>query len=138
MLSCNRITLKYAMILYDKSKSKFQIVQKIAEELPSAPVVSNFLCDSWYTSVKVMDSFIQKGFYTIGTLKINRIIYPCGIRQKVSEFALHLRKEYPDVSPVTIDNSNFYVYRYEGKLNDIPNAVIIISYPENAFSESKH
>lgn len=137
MLSCNGITLNYAMILYDKSKSKIQIVQEIAEELPSAPVVSYFLCDSWYTSVKVMDSFIQKGFYTIGALKTNRIIYPCGIRQKVSEFALYLRKEDSDVSLVTVDNRNFYVYRYEGELNDIPNAVVIISYPENAFGESK-
>ena len=133
MLSCNGITLNYAMILYDKSKSKIQIVQEIAEELPPAPVISYFLCDSWYTSAKVMDSFIRKGFYTIGALKTNRIIYPCGIRQKVSEFALHLRKEDPDVSLVTVDNRNFYVYRYEGKLNDIPNAVVIISYPENAF-----
>lgn len=133
MLSCNGITLNYAMILYDKSKSKIQIVQEIAEELPPAPVISYFLCDSWYTSAKVMDSFIRKGFYTIGALKTNRIIYPCGIRQKVSEFALHLRKEDPDVNLVTVDNRNFYVYRYEGKLNDIPNAVVIISYPENAF-----
>ena len=137
MLSCNGITLNYAIILYDKSKSKIQIVQEIAEELPSAPVVSYFLCDSWYTSAKVMDSFIQKGFYTIGALKTNRIIYPCGIRQKVSEFALHLRKEDPDVSLVTVDNRNFYVYRYEGELNDVPNAVVIISYPENAFGEPK-
>ena len=37
MLSCNGITLNYAIILYDKSKSKIQIVQEIAEELPSAP-----------------------------------------------------------------------------------------------------
>ncbi|MDY4969737.1 MAG: transposase [Lachnospiraceae bacterium] len=137
MLSCNGITLNYAMILYDKSKSKIQIVQEIAEELPPAPVISYFLCDSWYTSAKVMDSFIRKGFYTIGALKTNRIIYPCGIRQKVSGFALHLRKEDPDVSLVTVDNRNFYVYRYEGELNDIPNAVVIISYPENAFGEAK-
>ena len=51
-----------------------------------APVVSYFLCDSWYTSVKVMDSFIQKGFYTNGALKTNRIIYPFGIRQKSQRF----------------------------------------------------
>lgn len=62
MLSCNGITLNYAVILYDKSKSKIQIVKEIAEELPIAPVVSYFLCDSWYTSSKVMDSFIRKGF----------------------------------------------------------------------------
>ena len=43
-----------------------------------------------------MDSFIQKGFYTIGALKTNRIIYLFEIRQKVSDFALHLRKIFRD------------------------------------------
>lgn len=137
MLSCNGITLNYAIILYDKSKSKIEIVQEIAEELPQAPVISYFLCDSWYTSAKVMDSFIQKGFYTIGALKTNRIIYPCGIHQKVSEFALRLKKEDPQVSLVTVGNRRFYVYRYEGELNGIPNAAVIISYPEGAFGEKK-
>ena len=82
MLSCNGITLNYAVILYDKSRSKIQIVQEIAEELPAAPVIFYFLCDSWYTTAKVMDCFIRKGFYTVGALKTNRILYPCGIRQK--------------------------------------------------------
>ena len=40
MLSCNGITLNYAVILYDKTKSKIKIVQDIATELPEAPVVS--------------------------------------------------------------------------------------------------
>lgn len=109
MLSCNGITLNYAVILYDKSKSKIQIVQEIAEELPVAPVVSYFLCDCWYTSAKVMDSFIRKGFYTIGALKTNRIIYPYGIRQKVSAFALHLRKSDSAVSLVTVGGREYYV-----------------------------
>ena len=137
MLSCNGIILNYAVILYDKSKSKIQIVQDIAKELPIAPVISYFLCDSWYTSAKVMDSFIQKGFYTIGALKTNRIIYPCGIRTKVSEFALQLRKTDKDVSLVTVGNREFYVCRYEGELNDIPNAAVIISYPKEAFGNAK-
>ena len=137
MLSCNGITLNYAAILYDKSKSKIQIVQEIAAELPAAPVISYFLCDSWYTSVKVMDSFIQKGFYTIGALKTNRIIYPCGFRQKVSEFALHLRKSDRNVNLVTVGSREFYVYRYEGELNDISNAAVILSYPKEAFGDPK-
>lgn len=66
MLSCNGIILNYAVILYDRSKSKIQIVQEIAQELPVAPVVSYFLCDSWYTSVKVMDSFTKKAFTPLG------------------------------------------------------------------------
>ena len=49
MLSCNGIVLNYAIVMYDKSKSKVKIVQEIADELPVPPVVSYFLCDSWYT-----------------------------------------------------------------------------------------
>ena len=137
MLSCNGIILNYAVILYDKSKSKIHIVQEIAKELPTAPVISCYLCDSRYTSAKVMDSFIRKGFYTIGALRTNCIIYPCGIRRKVSEFALHLRKTDPNVSLVTVDGRGFYVYRYEGKLNDIPNAAVLLSYPKEAFGVPK-
>jgi len=37
-----------------------------------------------------MDSFLVKEFYTIGALKTNRIIYPCGIKIKINEFALHI------------------------------------------------
>ena len=66
MLSCNGITLNYAVILYDKSRSKIQIVQEIAEELPAAPVISYFLCDSWYTTAKVMTVLFRKGFYGWG------------------------------------------------------------------------
>lgn len=42
----NGIILNYAVILYDKSKSKIQIVRNIAQELLIAPVISYFLCDS--------------------------------------------------------------------------------------------
>lgn len=66
----------------------------------------------------------------IGALRTNRIIYPCGIRRKVSEFALHLRKTDPNVSLVTVDCRGFYGYRYEGEPNEIPNAAEILSYPK--------
>ena len=137
MLSCNGIVLNYAMVMYDKSKSKIEIVCDIANELPEPPVLSYFLCDSWYTSTKVMDAFIKKGFYTIDALKINRILYPCGIKQKISSFALHLRKTDAAVSLVTVGSRQYYVYRYEGSLNGIENAVVLISYPKDAFHDPK-
>ena len=59
MLSCNGIVLNYAIVMYDKSKSKVKIVQEIADELPVPPVVSYFLCDSWYTCGDIMDAFIK-------------------------------------------------------------------------------
>ena len=117
MLSCNGIVLNYAIVMYDKSKSKVKIVQEIADELPVPPVVSYFLCDSWYICGDIMNAFIKKGFYTIGALKANRVLYPYGIKQKVSGFALHLRKTDTAVSLVTVGSRSYYVYRYEGSLN---------------------
>ncbi len=137
MLSCNGLVLNYAVVMYDKSRSKVKIVQEIAEELPVPPVVSCFLCDSWYTCSDIMDAFIKKGFYTIGALKTNRVLYPCGIKQKVSEFALHLRKTDAAVSLVTVGSRSYYVYRYEGSLNGIENAAVLISYPKDAFHDPK-
>ncbi len=133
MLFYNGIVLNYAIIMYDKSRSKVKIVQEIANELPVPPVVSYFLCDSWYTCGDIMDAFIKKGFYTIGALKTNRILYPCGIKQKVSEFARHLRKTDAAVSLVTVGSWSYYVYRYEEKLNGIDNAAVLICYPKDAF-----
>jgi hypothetical protein len=83
MLSCNGIILNDALVMYDKSKSKIQIVCDILDELPVAPILSYFLCDGWHTSTKVMEAFIKKVFYTIGALITNQIIYPCGIKQKI-------------------------------------------------------
>ena len=43
MLSSNGIVLNYAIVMYDKSKSKVKIVQEIVDELLVTPY---FLCDS--------------------------------------------------------------------------------------------
>lgn len=137
MLSCNGVVLNYAIIMYNKSKSKVKIVQQIAEELPIPPVISYFLCDSWYTSSKIMEAFIKRGFYTIGALKTNRILYPHGFKQKLSVFAAGLSKRNKAVSLETVGCRNYHVYRYEGNLNGVENAVVLLSYPQGAFHEPK-
>lgn len=38
---------------------------------------------------------------------------------------------------MTVKNQKYYVYRYEGKLNGIENAVVLLSYPEKAFGNPK-
>lgn len=38
---------------------------------------------------------------------------------------------------MTVGGREFYVYRYEGKLNDIPNAAVILSYPKEAFGNPR-
>ena len=133
ILACNGIVLNYAIVMYDKSRSKIQIVCDIANELPPAPTVSYFLCDCWYSCVKVMDAFLRKGFYTVGALKTNRVIFPAGIRQQISQFAQFIHKSDTNVSLVTVDKRQYYVYRYEGCLSDLEDAVVLISYPKGGF-----
>jgi len=123
--------------MYDKTKSKISIVADIAAELPIAPVASYFLCDSWYTSKKTSNAFLEKGFYTIGAIRTNRVIYPCNIKKRINEFALFIEKSDKNVRLVTVGSRQYYVYRYEGRLNGIDDAVVLISYPKDAFLNAK-
>ena len=137
MLSCNGIVLNYDFVLYNKSISKIDIVQNIAKELPVPPVLSYFLCDAWYVSEKVINTFAQQGFYTIGALKTNRMLYPLGIKTKLRDLAALLSKTRTNFDLVTVKKRKYYVYRYEGKLNGIENAVVLLSYPKKAFGNPK-
>lgn len=137
MLSCNGIVLNYAFVMYNKSISKTGIVQNIAKELPVPPVMSYFLCDCWYVSEKIINAFAAKGFHTIGALKTNRMLYPFGLKKKLSEFAAFLSVSRSDFNLVTVKKQKYYVYRYEGKLNGIENAVVLLNYPEKAFGNPK-
>ena len=139
LLSCNGITLSYDTILYDKSVSKIDIVKQIAEELPAAPIPSYFLCDSWYVCEKLADMFIRKGFFTVGAMKTNRILYPYGVKMNVCDLAEKLvEAECKELFHlVTVKQRQYYVYRYEGNLNGIDNAVVLLTYPKNAFGKEK-
>ncbi len=144
MLSCNGIVLNYAFVMYNKSISKINIVENIAKELPVPPVMSYFLCDCWYTSEKIINTFAARGFHTIGALKTNRMLYPFGFKKnsktfkkKLNEFATLLSITRSNFHLVTVKKQKYYVYRYEGKLNGIENAVVLLSYPEKAFGNPK-
>ena len=126
MLSCNGITLNYAIVMYDKSVSKIELVQKIASELPAAPVISYLLCDSWYVCDKVINSFMKKGFYTIGALKTNRTIYPHGVKCSVRQLADILKDHTESFRTVTVKGHKYNIFRYEGSLKGIDNAVVLI------------
>ena len=104
MLSCNGIVLNYAFVMYNKSISKIDIVQNIAKELPVPPVMSYFLCDCWYVSEKIINTFVQKGFYTIGALKTNRLLYPSGMKKKLSELAAERSTTHKGFDLVTVKN----------------------------------
>ena len=126
MLSCNGIVLNYAFVLYNKAISKIDIVQDIAKELSTPPVQSYFLCDCWYVSEKIINTFAVQGFHTIGALKTNRLLYPSGMKKKLSELAAELSVTHKNFDLVTVKDRNYYVYRYEGNLNGIENASVFI------------
>ena len=112
MLSCNGIVLNYAFVMYNKSISKIDIVQNIAKELPVPPVMSYFLCDCWYVSEKIINAFAQKGFHTIGALKTNRLLYPSGMKKKLSELAAELSVTHNGFDLATVKKRKYYVYRW--------------------------
>ena len=96
-----------------------------------------FLCDCGYVSEKIINTFVQKGFHTIGALKTNRLLYPSGMKKKLSELAAELSVTEKGFDLVTVKNRKYYVYRYEENLNGIENAVVLLSYPEKAFGNPK-
>ena len=65
------------------------------------------------------------------------MVYPFGIKKKLNEFAALLSVTYLDFHLVTVKNQKYFVYRYEGKLNGIENAVVLSSYSEKAFGIPK-
>lgn len=139
LLSCNGITLPYAIILYDKSISKIEIVKQTAQELPVPPQKSYLLCDCWYVSGELLDAFAAKGFYTIGALKTNRCVYPFGVKMNVHDFAKKLKEAdcRELFHSVTVKGRKYLAYRYEGHLNGIENAAVLLTYPAGAFGKER-
>ena len=59
------------------------------------------------------------------------------MKKKLSELAAELSVTEKGFDLVTVKNRKYYVYRYEGNLNGIENAVVLLSYPEKAFGNPK-
>ena len=59
------------------------------------------------------------------------------MKKKLRELAAELSVTHREFDLVTVKKRNYYVYRYEGNLNGIENAVVLLSYPEKAFGNPK-
>ena len=121
-----------------KLSKKFLDKNELAMELINefTPVTKNnyLLVDSWYTSAKILLHGLINGCHTIGRIKSNRVIYQAGIKTNVKKFSSYIRTN--ETSLVTASNNKYYVYRYEGKLNDIENVVVLISWTKNDLSDN--
>lgn len=139
MLSCAKLTLPFSLRLYQKtaehiSLSKIDMVCQIAEQLPFGVHHKAYaLCDSWFTCKKVIDAHARRNYELIGALKSNRVIYPtqCALGISVGQFAKSITKSKANL--VTVGKRSYWTYRYQGKLNDIKEAVVVVSWPEEAF-----
>jgi len=139
MLRCGNVVLPYAIVMYDKATmSKIKIAEEIIYTLPR-PVSKGFvLCDSWYSCKKLFDAARVQGYTYIGALRTNRVIYPEGhgsLGIKVHAFAKILTAK--DVSLVKAGSHEYYIYAYQGKLNDVKMATIVLSWPKNALFNEK-
>lgn len=93
------------------------------------------LADSWYTSHAIFDACQEKNCHLIGAMKTNRILYPEGRRISAADLAFSL--DPGCFHPVTVKGRTYMVYRYEGALDKIDHAVVLLSYPQGALGKKK-
>ena len=126
----------YDFSLYNSnSETKSDMAVKIITSLKTDNK-SYVLCDSWYTSEKLVSASLQQGHHVIGGLKSNRIIYPNGVNIQIKDFVKFISKS--DTGLVTTGNNTYRVYRYEGNLKGIENASVIICWDKNTDDFSKN
>ncbi|ACL22100.1 IS701-like element ISDha16 family transposase [Desulfitobacterium hafniense] len=136
LVQCGDHSLIHDVHQYDKTKlSKIDDACELAKTMPIPPKSGYALVDSWYTCAKLINTYAARGYQLIGALKTNRILYPQGIRVRLDTFASYVNPK--EVHLVTVNGSSYWVYRYEGALNDIENAVVLFCWPKDAFQVSK-
>ena len=101
----------------------------VIQSLPD-DAVAYVLIDSWYMNAKVLNACLEKGCHLIGVMKTNRILYPDGKRTSTTGLVSSLTSDCFHL--VTVKGRTYMVYRYEGVLNKIDHAVVLLSYPVGA------
>ena len=134
IVSTGNTSLCYSLKRYDReSATKLDMTRDIIKSIPDQAGVY-FLTDSWYTNSDILHTCEKKGCFLIGAMKTNRILYPNGQKTSAMDYAKSLMPD--QFHPVTVKGRTYLVHRYEGPLNKISHAVVLLSYPENAFGQS--
>lgn len=136
LVQCGEHSLIYEIDRYDKTKqSKIDDACNLTKTMPIPPKSGYALVDSWYTCPKLINAYAAKGYQLIGALKTNRILYPQGIRVSSRYLASYVTQK--EVRLVAVNGSSYWVYRYEGVLNGVENAVVLFCWPKEAFQKPK-
>jgi hypothetical protein len=137
MLSDEQRAYPYDFRLYQKeeNQSKIELSMELLNQVPNLHRPAYVLCDSWYTSKKIIHAALEKGHHLIGALKTNRILYPQGVGLQAKQFATFIDKR--DTHVVTVGSESYHVYRYEGALRDIENGVVLLCWPVGSSLDAK-
>ena len=111
--------------------TKVDMTLEAIDSIPKTEHPIYILMDSWYTNAAVWNKCKEKKCHLIGAMKTNRILYPNGVRISADDYALTLTKDHFHL--VTVKGREYYVYRYQGGLNKIKEAVVLLTYPKEAF-----
>ncbi|RLQ03298.1 IS701 family transposase, partial [Geobacillus stearothermophilus] len=68
----------------------------------------------------------KQGFHVIAMLKTNRILYPKGIAIQAKQFARYIESK--DTRLVTVGQERYRVYRYEGAIHGLDDAVVLLAW----------
>jgi len=131
IISTRGTSLCYCLKRYDKEQgTKVEMTKDVLDSLPDH-TKAYLLVDSWYTNADILHACEQKGCFLIGAMKTNRILYPNGQRTSAKDYAQSLSFDHFHL--VTVKGHAYWVHRYDGPLNKIPRAVVLLTYPEDAF-----
>lgn len=115
--------------------SKIDMAVQLLDSLPKTDARIILQMDSWYTCQKLWDKAIEQKITLIGALKTNRILYPNGKHCPACDYAAMLPNDQYHL--VTVGGHDYWIHRYEGALNGIEKAVVLLSFPKNAFGLRK-
>ena len=115
--------------------SKIDMAVQLLDTLPETDARVILQMDSWYTCKALWDKALEKNITLIGAMKSNRILYPDGHRCSAQDYAAMLPNGQYHL--VTVGGHEYWIHRYEGALNGIEKAVVLLSYPKDAFGSKK-
>lgn len=128
--------LCYDLERYEKeSHTKVQMSEDILRSLPETEANVIVMMDCWYTSADFVHLCEERNFTLIGAVKTNRILYHKGEKISSAKYAEALKRD--QFHPVTMNGKKYLVHRYEGRLNKIKKAVVLLSYPVNRFGKTE-
>ena len=110
---------------------KIDMAVRLLDTLPETDAHVILQMDSWYVCKDLWDKALEKNITLIGAIKTNRILYPDGHRLSARDYAAMLPNDQYHL--VTVGGHEYWIHRYEGTLNGIGKAAVLLSYPKAAF-----